>query len=50
MSILGETVGAVILAFIIFKEAITFKQGIGIIFIIFGLVIFLWGKSKVKEF
>lgn len=49
MSILGETIGAVFLAFIIFKESITSKQGIGIILILFGLVIFLCGKSKVKE-
>lgn len=41
MSILGETIGTCILAFIILGEVISVQQGIGIALILTGLAIFL---------
>lgn len=40
MSILGEPIGTCILAYFILKEGITFQQGLGIIVILSGLIIF----------
>nr|WP_072986046.1 DMT family transporter [Clostridium cavendishii] len=48
MSILGEPIGTLFLAFIIFNETITSRQGIGILLILCGLSSFLLGKSNFK--
>lgn len=48
MSILGETVGTVILAYFILGEFITIRQGIGIVVILCGLALFLWQQHVIR--
>ncbi|MFD2212031.1 DMT family transporter [Virgibacillus halophilus] len=48
MSILGETVGTVLLAYIILGEVITLQQGIGILLILCGLALFLLQQRGVR--
>ena len=46
MSILGESVGTCILAYLILKEAISLRQAIGIVVILGGLLIFFRNQKK----
>lgn len=46
MSILGETIGTCILAFIVLGEVITLQQAIGILLILIGLALFLLKQKK----
>ncbi|MBO1627614.1 DMT family transporter [Bacillus arachidis] len=46
MSILGETIGTCILAYCILDEAISLQQGIGIVLILIGLMLFLLQPKK----
>lgn len=46
MSILGETIGTCILAYFILDEIISLQQGIGILFILVGLGLFLLQKRQ----
>lgn len=51
MSILGEPIGTCILAYFVLNEAINFQQGVGILIILVGLLIFFlptksMGKNK----
>lgn len=55
MSILGEPIGTFILAYFILKEGITFQQGLGIVVVLSGLIIFflapkIEGKVNVHTF
>ncbi|MBQ9697782.1 MAG: EamA family transporter, partial [Acidaminococcaceae bacterium] len=45
MGILGEPVGTIVLAFLIFGESISLQQGIGMVFILGGLWLF-FSKRK----
>lgn len=47
MSILGETIGTCILAYLIFDEVISLQQGIGIAIILIGLALFLLQQKKI---
>ncbi len=49
MSILGESVGTCILAWFILNEAISMRQGVGIVVILGGLLIFFLHQNQVKE-
>lgn len=49
MSILGETIGTCILAYMILDEGITLQQGVGIAVILTGLALFLIQKNKLDE-
>lgn len=49
MSILGETIGTCILAYLILGEVISLQQGIGITFILAGLAVFLIQKRKIGK-
>ncbi|KFX57208.1 DMT family transporter [Clostridium botulinum] len=44
MSILGESIGTCILAYFILDETVSLQQGIGIMLILLGLVLFLFKK------
>lgn len=48
MSILGETIGTCFLAWLILKEAISLRQGIGIVIILAGLALYFREQSKKK--
>lgn len=49
MSIMGETIGAVVLSYFILNEAITLKQGVGIFIILLGIGIFLYNNRSVED-
>jgi drug/metabolite transporter (DMT)-like permease len=46
MSILGETIGTCILAYLVLDEGISLQQGVGIAVILTGLALFLIQKNK----
>ena len=46
MSIMGESIGAALLSYFIIGEAISFKQGVGIVFILIGIGIFLYNSGS----
>ncbi len=48
MSILGETVGTCLLAYLILHELISFQQGVGIVVILLGLALFFLNPLKAK--
>ncbi len=48
MSILGESVGTCILAYIIFGEVITLRQGVGILITLAGLALFLLHSNNAR--
>ncbi|MGB3368768.1 MAG: DMT family transporter [Acidaminobacteraceae bacterium] len=49
MSIMGETIGAVLLSYFILNESITIKQAFGIMFILVGIGIFLYNNRNVED-
>jgi drug/metabolite transporter (DMT)-like permease len=49
MSILGETIGTCILAYLILDEVISLQQGIGIAFILAGLAVFLLQQTEIAK-
>lgn len=48
MSVLGEAVGTCILAWIILKEEISLRQGVGIVIILVGLALYFREQSRQK--
>ena len=49
MSILGETIGTCMLAYLILDEGISLQQGVGIAVILAGLALFLIQKNKLDD-
>jgi len=49
MSIMGETIGASFLSYIVLKEAISLQQGVGIVTILIGIATFLLNATTQEE-
>lgn len=49
MSILGETIGTCILAYFLLHEGISLQQGIGIVMILAGLLLFMLKSQKTSD-
>jgi drug/metabolite transporter (DMT)-like permease len=49
MGILGEPVGTIILAFLIFGERIVLQQGLGMLCILGGLWIYFYGRQRLRD-